>query len=768
MPKKCATILLLLAVLYGARSYAQPVPCTTLGQNPSTAFPVCGTSVFYQDSVPLCHSNFLYVPGCSVYGDSSSLYQNRNPYWYKFTCFQSGSLSFVIIPNALGEDYDWQLYDITGHNPDDVYTDTTLIVTGNWSGTPDSTGASAAGVNFIQCASSPPLITPTFAYSPDLIQGHNYLLMVSHFTDTEQGYFLSFGGGTAVITDPVSPHLVNANRASCDGTRLMVKLNKKMKCSSLSLNGSEFSILPAAATVTSATGIGCTNAFDMDSVLLTFSSPLPYNNYQLIVKNGTDANTLLDICDNGIPVGEAIPFTILSPLPVPFDSIRNDHCSSDSLNLVFSFPVKCSSVAADGSDFFITGSYPVGIRDAVPVNCNGGLTRGITVHLSNTITQPGNFQLVLQTGSDGNTLLSECDTPSVAGSALAFRILAKPVPSFAMPASICLPDAAAQFQNQSVISDGTGNLLTYRWDFDDPASGAANQSVLKHPVHIYQHTGPYAIKLSATSNGGCTKDTIELFNNLHPQPKAWFGFDKPAICLGDAIVLSDSGNAGDGITQQWNWHLGDGHTAGTPVLTHVYDSARTYTITLSTSNSFGCLSDTASRSVTVYPYPKVDAGPDRTVLEEMTLQLNAIATGQELSYLWTPPLYLNNTRIPNPRAINIRNSITYTLTVTGAGGCKTPDGVFIKVLKMPVIPNTFTPNNDGINDKWEILYLADYPSNHLQVFTRTGQLVFESSGTYEPWDGTRKGKSLPADTYYYILEPGSGRDPVTGYVTLIK
>jgi gliding motility-associated-like protein len=110
----------------------------------------------------------------------------------------------------------------------------------------------------------------------------------------------------------------------------------------------------------------------------------------------------------------------------------------------------------------------------------------------------------------------------------------------------------------------------------------------------------------------------------------------------------------------------------------------------------------------------------------------------------------------------------YTLTVTGRGGCPSSDQVTVKVLKMPRIPNTFSPNNDGTNDGWIIEYLRDYPAARVQVFTRTGQLVFESKGVYQPWDGRIKGKPLPVDTYYYIIEPASGRKPLTGYVTIIK
>ena len=106
-------------LLFTCYQFSIGQPCTTIGQTPATAFPVCGTTVFQQTTVPFCSTNNLFVPGCS--GDGAD-YENKNPYWYKFTCYASGTLGFLITPNDANDDYDWQLYDITGLTPNAVFS----------------------------------------------------------------------------------------------------------------------------------------------------------------------------------------------------------------------------------------------------------------------------------------------------------------------------------------------------------------------------------------------------------------------------------------------------------------------------------------------------------------------------------------------------------------------------------------------------------------------------------------------------------------------
>lgn len=148
----------------------------------------------------------------------------------------------------MNENYDWQLFDITGRNPVDVFTSITLFLACNWSSDPGETGASPDGTNYIVCAGPG---QPLFSKMPDLVVGHEYLLMISHHDNTSSGFQMIITGGTASITDHVTPRLLSA-RLSCDGTKIIAKLSRGMRCNSLALDGSDFTV-NGGTSITSAT-----------------------------------------------------------------------------------------------------------------------------------------------------------------------------------------------------------------------------------------------------------------------------------------------------------------------------------------------------------------------------------------------------------------------------------------------------------------------------------------------------------------------------------
>ncbi|MEO6557743.1 MAG: gliding motility-associated C-terminal domain-containing protein [Ferruginibacter sp.] len=542
-----------------------------MGQNPETAFPVCGTTVFDQGSVAICGTRVIPTQCPSTAGN---VFTDKNPYWYKFTCFAGGTLAFKITPINLGDDYDWQLFDVTGRNPGDVYTNGSLFVACNWSAEGGETGASSAGTSLVRCEG--PGI-PLFSSMPTLITGHNYLLLVSHFTDSQVGYSLSFGGGTADITDPIPPHMVSA-MSNCDGTRMTIKLNKKMKCNSLAANGSDFTINSGVSAITAAIGSGCTNGFDMDSVTISLSNPLPPGNYIITINNGTDGNTLLDNCNRNIPANETVPLTIFPIAPTPMDSLTKPGCAPQTLQLVFKKPIRCSSIAADGSDFSVIGSYPVTVTGATG-NCGNGRALTILVQLSLPLQVAGNFIIRLNIGSDGNTLVDECSQETAAGSSLPFTIRDTVNADFTYTINYGCQENIVQY-NHNVFNQ----VNSWQWDF-----GALGTSQLEDPQITYINFEDKPVTL-IVSNGVCTDTssrTITFDNYIDAR------FEVTSfVCPGDKAVIRN--NTVGNITN-WMWDLGNGTTNVKdpppqvyPVNTNTYNTI----IRLYATNNYGCTDST--------------------------------------------------------------------------------------------------------------------------------------------------------------------------------
>lgn len=113
---------------------------------------------------------------------------------------------------------------------------------------------------------------------------------------------------------------------------------------------------------------------------------------------------------------------------------------------------------------------------------------------------------------------------------------------------------------------------------------------------------------------------------------------------------------------------------------------------------------------------------------------------------------------------------TIWVVVTSRENCAASDTINIKPFSTPElkIPNVFTPNGDGTNDVWRIGGLQDYSKTNVKIFDRWGRMIFDSEPGYpKPWNGEHKGKLLPMDTYYYVIDLKNGDEPIRGSVTII-
>ncbi|HRI22665.1 MAG TPA: hypothetical protein PLA68_17010, partial [Panacibacter sp.] len=106
LTKHCLALLMSAIVVNTAAAQVGCELTGVLGQTPASAFPVCGTSEFIQDSVPACENFPIPAPNCRLIGIGD--YKDKNPFWYTFTCYSSGDLGFVIDPKNPDDNYDWQ------------------------------------------------------------------------------------------------------------------------------------------------------------------------------------------------------------------------------------------------------------------------------------------------------------------------------------------------------------------------------------------------------------------------------------------------------------------------------------------------------------------------------------------------------------------------------------------------------------------------------------------------------------------------------------
>ncbi len=613
--------LLLFTLFIGISYTSWPQACITLGQNPTTAFPVCGTTVFKQTSVPKCGQTTIptFCP------KDGNVYIDQSPYWYKFTCYTPGTLGFLITPQNLSDDYDWQLFDITGHNPVDVYSDTSLIVGYNWSGEVGVTGTSATANSKYECGSlrNGPII-PIFSAMPMLKAGHEYLLLISHFSGSEQsGYTLSFGGGTASIVNPVVPVIQNAY-AVCDGTQVIVRINKKINCSSIDPDGSDFSINgPVPVSIASASGNGCNNGFDTDTIMLKLNNMLTAGTYTITAKNGTDGNILIDNCGNSLATGANTSLSFTPAQPTPMDSISPVVCITDTLQLVFSKPINCSTIAPDGSDFIITGPIPVTIKSAAGI-CTSGTSTIIRLFLTTPIKKNGTFKIQLVTGSDGNTLVNECGQATPAGSMISF--LTQNITTAAFQSVV---NPGCKYDTLLLSHNGNNGANKWNWAIDDGRTSTLQYSVLR-----YNSFGAKRIGLTV-SNGKCS-DTASAVAVLPDNTvKAAFN-TKDTLCPVDTLTFTDASTSASGITK-WLWNFGNGSSSivqSPPAQSYpIAQRQSTYTARLVATNAHNC-SDTAYKNITVLVscYVAVPSAftPNGDGLNDYLYPLNAFKAGNLL------------------------------------------------------------------------------------------------------------------------------------------
>ena len=446
-----------------------------------------------------------------------------------------------------------------------------------------------------------------------------------------------------------------------------------------------------------------------------------------------------------------------------------------------------TSICPNGSATFSVAATGVGLTYQWQENTGSGFTNvangtsysGVTTATLSVLNVPGawagrRYRVVIQSShcgavtSDGTATLSVTQGVSISGQ-----------PTSAV---VC-PGNAATFQVSVTAAAG----LTYQWQEDDGSgfrdvtasgtySGVTSSALAIHAVTAAMNARRYRVMLqrsgcASISSDGLAMLTVQAAPVIVNQPQG------VTLCVGESgsttVVAS-------GPAVNYQWQVDDGSGFIDIRDDGVYSGTQTGTLTffepplsmhghgVRVALRWTCGDVLSIPSVlSVDPPPVVSAGPDQEIEQRGSVALEGAVPAGVTNFTWVE---LSDT----PQAHELRPEVTpaadtrYTLSVIDNNGCTATDEVQVHVTPLFNIPNTFSPNHDGVNDAWVINGLEAFPQARIKVFNRYGAAVFASEQQPVSWDGRYQGKPLPWGTYYYTIDLQNGEKPLSGWVLILN
>lgn len=284
-------------------------------------------------------------------------------------------------------------------------------------------------------------------------------------------------------------------------------------------------------------------------------------------------------------------------------------------------------------------------------------------------------------------------------------------------------------------------------------SADLNTAEVQSPWATPNDTTLYVVEIVNACGAGFDSVVVQV---IHPDLQAFGG---GSICLGDTVFAYAIG----AVSYTWRPSLW-----ASPVnAAQTYLSPETTTFFEVTGvDALNCLA-TDSVEVFVYPRASIDAGPDAYFDFPDSVLLFGDAMGYA-SYWW-PSTGLSCDTCPVTYASPVEPT-TYHLAIVDDFGCVNDDTVYVRPYYSVFVPNTFTPNDDGVNDVFRVSGIA-VPGFHMTIFNRWGLLVFESFDIEQAWTGdVGLGYYAPNDVYNWVVEYDSRerRTQLTGHVVLAR
>ncbi|WP_165823834.1 HYR domain-containing protein [Pseudochryseolinea flava] len=326
----------------------------------------------------------------------------------------------------------------------------------------------------------------------------------------------------------------------------------------------------------------------------------------------------------------------------------------------------------------------------------------------------------------------------------------KPIITCPANTTLNMGDAIADYTSQAIVADNCD----------------ATPTVTQSPIAGTSFTGALTVTLTAKDASGntevCSFSIAEAPDSQSPT----------LTCPGDQLVDCDVTTVADYTSQV----VASDNKDASPTVTQSPAPGTTLTngmtITLTAADIAGN-ETTCSFTINVKSNVRVNAGRDVIMTVGGNVQLSAVASIDNGTFLWTPGESLDRDDIPNPVATPLATT-TYKVLFTTPNGCTATDEVKVEVKDLH-IPEGFSPDGDGLNENWILTGIEKYKTNEVNIFNRWGNCVYSVKGYNNQtlvFNGNANRLSalgadnLPDGTYFYSITLNDSSTPIKGFIVL--
>jgi gliding motility-associated-like protein len=294
------------------------------------------------------------------------------------------------------------------------------------------------------------------------------------------------------------------------------------------------------------------------------------------------------------------------------------------------------------------------------------------------------------------------------------------------------------------FSNISTNTSSYSWNFGD-----GNTSNLFTPSHIFNNSGTFTVSLVVYNSSGCS-DTASMTINVLQKPFSAFQLSSTYQCQIPATVNFTNTSIG---AIGYNWDFGDGTNSINNNPSVTFNTPGDYIIKLISTAVNGC-SDTSDFVYKVLINPTADFEVEELENCKPEFKFNNSSLNAD-QYAWNfgdgftsdlySPQHMYETYDSSKVTLIAYNSALCSDTVSKIVSHIT--GLFSAIY----IPNAFTPNNDGLNDLFEIKGFNNCEDIEFKIYNRWGEVIFKTNDINDYWDGTYQGQKVEGGVYVYEL-----------------